>query len=76
MRYIVDRIEEGIIVLENYEDGSMTEINKSEINFKVSPSDILICENNVFRLDNDFKKERLNYITNLFEDLKSNNEED
>lgn len=56
-KYIVDRIEEGIAVLEK-EDMSHIEIPLSDFGIKVSEGNVLIFENGEFTLDEHYEKER------------------
>ena len=49
MKYVVDRIENNIIILENLKDKSILEIPKDKINFLVKDGDVLYYDNNKFR---------------------------
>ena len=51
-KYIVDRIEEGIIILEK-EDMTHIEIDKNDIPFKISEGSVLIYDSGAFYPDNE-----------------------
>ena len=51
-KYIVDRIEEGIIIFEK-EDMTHIEIDKNDIPFEVSEGNVLIYDSGTFFHDND-----------------------
>ena len=56
-RYIVDRVEDGIAVLEK-EDLTHIEIIVSEIGYEVKEGNVLLFENGKFALDEVFEAER------------------
>ena len=56
-RFIVDRIENLIAVLEK-EDLSHIEIEVSEIGFEVKEGNVLLFENDKFTLDEAYEDER------------------
>ena len=66
MKYVVDRIENNIIILENLKDKSILEIPKDKINFLVKDGDVLYYDNNNFKLDLETKKKRLELIKEKF----------
>lgn len=70
MRYVVDRIENNIIILENLKDKSILEIPKDIINFLVKDGDVLYYENNKFTLDLETKKKRIELIKEKFNKVK------
>ena len=45
MRYVVDRIEEDIVVLEEQESGEIINMNLSKIPFIIKEGDVIIYEN-------------------------------
>ena len=62
--YIVDRIEENYIVLEDNK-GNIININKDEISENINESDVLIKIDNKYTVDKDktnFRKENINKI--------------
>ena len=66
MKYVVDRIENNIIILENLKDKSILEIPKDKINFLVKDGDVLYYDNNNFKLDLETKKKRIELIKEKF----------
>ena len=70
MKYVVDRIENNIIILENLKDKSILEIPKDKINFLIKNGDVLYYVNNKFRLDLETKKKRIELIKEKFNKVK------
>jgi hypothetical protein len=70
MKYVVDRIEEDIIALENIETREITNIKISELDFKVREGNILSYENNKYTLDLNTEKLRKEKLRNRFNKLK------
>ena len=70
-KYVVDRIEEGIIVLEDEETKEMVEKTKDEIKIEVKEGDLLTFENDTYSLDKEGTNVRKKRIKNKFELLKS-----
>ena len=70
MKYVVDRIKNNIIILENLKDKSILEIPKDKINFFVKDGDVLYYDNNKFRLDLETKKKRIELIKEKFNKVK------
>lgn len=56
-RYIVDRVEEGVIVLER-DDMTYLELKESDIPFSVCEGNVLIFESGKFTLDENEEKVR------------------
>lgn len=73
MKYVVDRIENNIIILENLKDKSILEIPKDKINFLIKDGDVLYYDNNKFRLDLETKKKRIELIKEKFNKVKKKN---
>lgn len=73
MKYVVDRIENNIIILENLKDKSILEISKDKINFLIKDGDVLYYDNNKFRLDLETKKKRIELIKEKFNKVKKKN---
>ena len=71
-RYIVDRVEDGIAVLEK-EDLTHVEIPVSEIGYEVKEGNVLLFENGKFTLDEAFEADAIavsgnaDHIVMLFE---------
>lgn len=70
MKYVVDRIENQIAVLESLETKKILNIDKSALPKKVSEKDVLILENGKYVLDDKAKKERLEIIRRKMEMLR------
>ena len=70
MKYVVDRIENNIIILENLKDKSILEIPKDKINFLVKDGDVLYYDNDNFKLDLETKKKRIELIKEKFNKVK------
>ena len=70
MKYVVDRIEEDIVVLENLETREITNIKITELDFKVREANILSYENNKYTLDLNTEKLRREKLRNRFNKLK------
>ena len=62
MKFSVDRIEEGIAILENIYSKEIIEVEVSELDFIIFEGNILVYENGVFSLDKkeeDLRRESL-----------------
>ena len=70
MKYVVDRIEEDIVVLENLETKEITNIKLKELDFKVREVNILSKEDNKYILDLNTEKQRKEKLRNKFNKLK------
>ena len=70
MKYVVDRIEEDIVVLENLETKEITNIKLKELDFKVREGNILSKEDNKYILDLNTEKQRKEKLRNKFNKLK------
>ena len=70
MKYVVDRIENNIIILENLKDKGILEIPRDKINFLIKDGDVLYYDNNKFRLDLETKKKRIELIKEKFNKVK------
>ena len=70
MKFVVDRIEEDIVVCENTETGKMQNILLSDLKFKPHEGDVLTYINGEFILDERELKIREERIKNKFESLK------
>ena len=70
-KYIVDRIEENIIVLEDEETKEMINVKKDEIGIEVKDGDMLDFEDGKYTLNSEETASRKKRIKNKFELLKS-----
>ena len=73
MKYAVDRIEGETIVLENIENNEIVNIQASILP-DASEGDVVIYENNVYRLDKDETEKRLDSIKERMNKLRSEDE--
>lgn len=71
MKFVVDRIEEEIIVLENIENKNLINIEKKQLNFAVNEGNVLIKKNEQFFLDEETEKTRRKKIQEKFAKLKN-----
>ena len=70
MKYSVDRIENDIAVLENLETKDIIEVELKELPSNIKEKNILIYENNVYKIDKKIEEERKENILNRFNKLK------
>lgn len=68
MEYIVDRIEEGVAVLEG-EDGAMTNVKLGELPEGVKEGDVLVMHEGSYRIDCDATQSRREQMEDLFRSL-------
>lgn len=70
-KWIIDRIEEDYIILEN--NGNIKNIKKREINFSIKEGDVIIKnKEGKYILDKEATVERKDYIEDLTKDLWEN----
>ena len=70
MKYVIDRIEDNIVVCENLETKEMIELDKSLLPEKIKDGNILIFENNEYKLDLNEEELRRQRIREKFNRLK------
>ena len=70
-RYTVDRIEDGIVVLEK-EDLTHIELPASAFDFEVKEGNVLLFENGIFTVDEAFESERRRKIFNKQKNIFKN----
>ena len=68
MKFIVDRIEDQTIVLED-ENMNIVNLDKSDICFKVCEGDVVVLENGKYILDKDATLKRKSEIEEIVKDL-------
>ncbi len=73
MKFVVDRIEKDIAVLENIVNNDVIEVNVNELPNNVKEKDVVKLDNNKYVLDIKEKEERINRINEKFEMLKKAN---
>ncbi len=70
MKFAVDRIEEGIVVLENIKTGEIREIKKDELPKEVHEGSILSFKNGSYTLDEKTEEVRRESLRERMERLK------
>lgn len=70
MKYVIDRIEDNIVVCENLETKEMIELDKSLLPEKIKDGNILFFENNEYKLDLNEEELRRQRIRERFNRLK------
>ena len=51
MKYVIDRIEDNIVVCQNLDNNKMVEIEKSLLPQNIKDGTVLLFENNEYKLD-------------------------
>ena len=69
MKYIIDRIENNMVICENQETKKMENFDKSMFPEQIKDGDVVIRENDTFRIDEEETENRKEYIENLMEKL-------
>ena len=70
MKYVVDRIEEDKVVLENLSNKEQKIISLTDLNFNVREGNIISLEDNEYVLDLNTEKIRKEKLRNRFNKLK------
>ena len=69
--YVVDRIEENIVILENKENKKIMEINKDEFPQNIKEGDIIEIINNEYKINKKETEIKKNNIKDRFNKLKN-----
>ena len=69
MKYIIDRIENNMVICENQETKKMENFDKSMFPEQIKYGDVVIRENDTFRIDEEETENRKEYIENLMKKL-------
>lgn len=69
MKYVVDRIEENFAVLENLETREKLEVELLALPI-VKEGTVLVYEDNLYRIDDKAREERVNLIREKLNKLK------
>ena len=69
MKYIIDRIENNMVICENQEPKQMENFDKSMFPEQIKDGDVVIRENDTFRIDEEETENRKEYIENLMKKL-------
>ena len=70
MKYIIDRVEDNIVVCENLETKEMIELDKSLLPKNIKDGNVLLFENNKYKLDLNEEELRRQRIRERFNRLK------
>lgn len=70
MKYVIDRIEDNIVVCQNLETKEMVEIEKKLLPQNIKDGNVLLFENNEYKLDLDEEQIRRKRIRERFNRLK------
>ena len=71
MKYIVDRIEDNIVVLENQDTKEIINIDMSLLPKKIKEGNILIYKNNSYYIDKEAEIKRRKEILEKFKKLRN-----
>ena len=69
MKYIIDRIENNMVICENQETKKMENFDKIMFPEQIKDGDVVIRENDTFRIDEEETENRKEYIENLMRKL-------
>ncbi len=70
MKFAVDKIDNGVVLLENIKDNSKVEVNLDKLPLDVKETDILVYKNNKYEKDDNEKEERLRLIEEKMNKLR------
>ena len=69
MKYIIDRIENNLVICENQETKNMEEFPKSMFQEEIKDGDVVIKEGNSFKIDEEETASRKKHIEDLMKKL-------
>ena len=70
MKFAVDKIDNGVVLLENIKDNSKVEVSLDKLPLDVKETDILVYKNNKYEKDYIEKEERLRLIEEKMNKLR------
>lgn len=70
MKFAVDKIDNGVVLLENIKDNSKLEVSLDKLPLDVKETDILVYKNNKYEKDDNEKEERLRLIEEKMNKLR------
>ena len=70
MNFAVDKIDNGVVLLENIKDNSKVEVSLDKLPLDVKETDILVYKNNKYEKDDNEKEERLRLIEEKMNKLR------
>lgn len=72
MKYVIDRIEENILVLENIETGNIIEVRKELIDGEVAENTVVIFDNDNYVISKEDENKRRESIRERMLRLRTN----
>lgn len=72
MKYIIDRIEDNIAILENQETKEMIDIDINELPANIKEGNVLIYDNKKYYINANIEEERKKNILEKFQKLRKN----
>ena len=70
MKFAVDKIDNGVVLLENIKDNSKVEVSLDKLPLDIKETDILVYKNNKYEKDDNEKEERLRLIEEKMNKLR------
>lgn len=70
MKFVIDRVENNIAVLENIENNEIINVDINELPKKAKEKDVIFYNGNEYILDNFEKEERIRKIEEKMKKLK------
>lgn len=70
MKFAVDKIDNGVVLLENIKDNFKVEVSLDKLPLDVKETDILVYKNNKYEKDDNEKEERLRLIEEKMNKLR------
>ena len=70
MKFAVDKIDNGVVLLENIKDNSKVEVSLDKLPLDVKETNILVYKNNKYEKDDNEKEERLRLIEEKMNKLR------
>lgn len=75
MKYVVDKVEENVAVLENLATGEILEVDLSLLPNEIRESNVLVCNNNRYFIDSFEESSRRDMLKNKFDKLRKKSNE-
>ncbi len=70
MKYVIDKIENGIALLENTKDGNKLEIDIKKLPSNIKENDVLDYDGKSYVIDNTEKEKRIKRIREKMDKLR------
>ena len=75
MKFAIDRIIDDMVVLENISTGEVKNVNISKMPDNIKETDIVLFENDIYKLDINEKENRINLLKEKMNKLRGENNE-